>query len=134
MTRAGHVIGRESELATIAHAPSDPTPGCWAVRVEGEAGIGKTTLWRAGVDAARAAGYRVLSARAAQAETGLSYAALGDRRGSYDRQIAVGPAMPACCSISCRSCGAVEAAIAASTEIRPACTSASSDWSNVNIP
>ncbi|MGZ4154056.1 MAG: AAA family ATPase [Actinomycetota bacterium] len=78
MTHAGHVIGREPELAAIARVVSDPDGGAWTVRIEGEAGIGKTTLWRAGVDAAGAAGYRVLSARAAQAETGLSYAALGD--------------------------------------------------------
>ncbi|MGZ4110803.1 MAG: hypothetical protein ACXVP7_14100, partial [Actinomycetota bacterium] len=77
MTHAGHVIGREPELAAIARVVSDPDGGAWTVRIEGEAGIGKTTLWRAGVDAAGAAGYRVLSARAAQAETGLSYAALG---------------------------------------------------------
>jgi DNA-binding CsgD family transcriptional regulator len=78
MPHAPSVIGRESELATIERALSDATGGSWALRVEGEAGIGKTTLWRAGIDAAAAGGYRVLSARAAQAETGLSYAALGD--------------------------------------------------------
>ena len=72
------VIGREPELAAIERALSAPDRGCWALRIEGEAGIGKTTLWRAGIDLATARGYRVLSTRAAQAETGLSYAALGD--------------------------------------------------------
>jgi predicted ATPase len=45
---------------------------------EGEAGIGKTTLWRAGVERARELGCQVLEARPASAERELSYAALGD--------------------------------------------------------
>jgi hypothetical protein len=40
--------------------------------IEGEAGIGKTTLWRAGVDAARERSYRVLTATPTAAETALS--------------------------------------------------------------
>ena len=45
--------------------------------LEGEPGIGKTTLWQAGVDAAPA-GVRVLRARPAEAERELSFSALGD--------------------------------------------------------
>jgi AAA ATPase-like protein len=41
-------------------------------------GIGKTTLWHAGVSIARTRGLRVLSCRAAASEARLSYAALGD--------------------------------------------------------
>jgi hypothetical protein len=51
----------------------------WKSRITGSsAGIGKTTLWRAGVSVARARGHRVLACRAAESEARLSYAALGD--------------------------------------------------------
>src|SRR5262245_36062043 len=52
--------------------------GAVALLLEGELGIGKTTLWRQGVSAASARGYRVLACQPAQCETGLAYAALGD--------------------------------------------------------
>ena len=46
--------------------------------LEGEAGIGKSTLWLAGVEHARARGLRVLSSRPAEAERGLAHVGLGD--------------------------------------------------------
>src|SRR5690242_8662968 len=46
--------------------------------IEGEAGIGKTTLWRQALAAAEAMSYRVLGCRPAESETKLSFAALGD--------------------------------------------------------
>ena len=46
--------------------------------VVGEAGIGKTTLWLAAVEAAQARGYLVLSCRPAEAETAFSFAGLAD--------------------------------------------------------
>jgi DNA-binding CsgD family transcriptional regulator len=72
------VLGRDAELAEIdrfiGSVPSGPT----AMIVEGAAGIGKTTLWLAGVGAASRQGQRVVSSRAAEAEARLSYTALGD--------------------------------------------------------
>ena len=50
----------------------------------GPAGAGKTTLWRAAVDRARARGRRVLEASPARAEARLSYAALGDLLSTLD--------------------------------------------------
>jgi DNA-binding CsgD family transcriptional regulator len=47
----------------------------------GDAGVGKTTLWRAGADAARSLGYRVLETRPAEAEARLAFVALGDLLG-----------------------------------------------------
>jgi DNA-binding CsgD family transcriptional regulator len=44
----------------------------------GEPGIGKSTVWEAGVDLARARGFAVWSARPGEAETGLSFAGLAD--------------------------------------------------------
>ena len=46
--------------------------------LEGEAGIGKTTLWLEGLERARDVGFRVLRARPSQAETALPFAALAD--------------------------------------------------------
>ncbi len=49
--------------------------------LSGPAGIGKTTLWSAGIRAADDRGFRVVSARPAEVETGLAFAALGDLLG-----------------------------------------------------
>ena len=49
-----------------------------ALLVDGEAGIGKTTLWLAGLERARDRGFRVLSARVANAHSMLAYAPLAD--------------------------------------------------------
>lgn len=46
--------------------------------LKGGPGVGKTTLWQAGREAALARGMRVLSARPASAETSLSFAGLAD--------------------------------------------------------
>jgi DNA-binding CsgD family transcriptional regulator len=46
--------------------------------LEGEAGIGKSMLWHAGVEAARKDGLRVLVSRPAESERGLAHAGLGD--------------------------------------------------------
>lgn len=49
-----------------------------ALVIAGEPGIGKTTLWMAGVAQARERGFRVLSTRADEAESVLAYAAVAD--------------------------------------------------------
>ncbi|MEW5808803.1 MAG: AAA family ATPase [Actinomycetota bacterium] len=49
-----------------------------ALVIEGEAGIGKTTLWLSLVEQARADGFQVLSARVGQAESVMAFAALAD--------------------------------------------------------
>jgi DNA replication protein DnaC len=72
------IVGREEQLASI-HAFIDDAEGAPAALVlEGEAGIGKSTLWLAGVEDAHARGFRVLSSRPAEAERGLAHAGLGD--------------------------------------------------------
>jgi len=72
------IVGRDEELATLREvlAATDRLPS--ALVIDGEAGIGKTTLWRAGVASAEAFGYRVLLARPAEAESQVSYAGLRD--------------------------------------------------------
>src|SRR5437588_557708 len=84
------VVGRDEELATVRGFLADVERLPAAVFVEGEAGIGKTTLWRAGTAAAEGLGYRVLSTRPAEAEGGVSYAALGDLLGSVIERALVG--------------------------------------------
>ena len=72
------LVGREEELASLL-ALLDARDGLPAVAVvNGEAGIGKTTLWLAAVEAAEARGYRVLSARPAEAEAAFSFVGLAD--------------------------------------------------------
>jgi DNA-binding CsgD family transcriptional regulator len=75
---AGDVIGRESELA-ILHRFLDSIPtGPSALLLSGDPGIGKTTVWKEGLAGAQLRRYRTLSCRPVEAETRLSYAALGD--------------------------------------------------------
>ena len=68
------MIGRRHEVDAISRQLD--TGG--ALRLEGDPGIGKTTVWRAGVDLARERGFRVLVAEPSEAERSLSYAALAD--------------------------------------------------------
>jgi DNA-binding CsgD family transcriptional regulator len=72
------IVGREVELASIHAFLERPAEGPVALVLEGEAGIGKSTLWLAGVEAARERELRVLVSRPAEAERGLTHAGLGD--------------------------------------------------------
>src|SRR5918994_2160267 len=72
------MVGRDAELASIRALVAGLSGGASALVLEGEAGMGKTTLWRAGVEAAESAGLRVLRAEPAESETALSFSGLGD--------------------------------------------------------
>ena len=72
------LIGREREQAAIAAFLAFGEDRPRALLLEGDAGIGKTTLWKAALSSAAAMGYRLLSSAPTQAETGLPYAVLGD--------------------------------------------------------
>jgi DNA-binding CsgD family transcriptional regulator len=72
------VIAREQELASLREFVAASRAGARALVLDGDAGIGKTTLWSAGVDAARERSLRVLTARPAVAERRLAHAGLGD--------------------------------------------------------
>jgi hypothetical protein len=50
----------------------------WAGPVQGEAGAGKSTLWRAGVEVAAAAGYRLLRSEPSASEADLAFTGLSD--------------------------------------------------------
>ena len=70
------LVGREAELAGVREFLSAGTPT--ALVLVGGPGIGKTSLWEAGVDAAREHGLRVLAARPTDAEAQHSFATLID--------------------------------------------------------
>src|SRR2546426_2462297 len=75
------VVGREVELSAADDFLSAIAEGFAALALEGEPGIGKTTLWREAIRRARARGFRVLACRPAQSEAKLSFAGLGDPLG-----------------------------------------------------
>ena len=68
------IIGRDGERASIERALDGPRPV--ALIVEGEAGIGKTTLWSFALDVARERGERIVAWRASSAERELAFGAL----------------------------------------------------------
>jgi hypothetical protein len=72
------IVGRETELRSLASFVDEVAAGPSGLLLEGPPGVGKTALWEAGRERAREVGHRVLSARPAQVETAFSYAALGD--------------------------------------------------------
>ena len=72
------LIGREQELSALGAFLDDAQREPVALVLEGEAGIGKTHLWRETVTIAERLGFAVLAARAAGPEVELSYAALAD--------------------------------------------------------
>ena len=72
------IFGRDLELAAIERFLDSGSTWPGAVVIEGEAGIGKTTLWLEGVRRAEARGLRTLQARPAESEQKLSYVALAD--------------------------------------------------------
>ena len=74
------VIGRQEETETIVSLLSSVADGHGPVGIllTGEAGIGKTTLWEAGLEASSDRSFQVLVARPAEPEAKLSLAAIAD--------------------------------------------------------
>lgn len=67
-----HIV--EDFLTTASTAPS-------ALVIEGDPGIGKTTLWMSALDQARERGFAVLAARASTTDSVLAYTSLADLLG-----------------------------------------------------
>ena len=72
------LIGRRTERARLRRLLPPRPSDLRLVVIQGEPGIGKTSLWLAALDIADAAGYRLLQARPAKAEARLSYGVLID--------------------------------------------------------
>jgi DNA-binding CsgD family transcriptional regulator len=75
------IVGREPELEQIGRFIDAIPNGPSSLLIEGEAGIGKTTLWLAGVDRGIERGFIVVVTRCGQSETKLSLTGLGDLLG-----------------------------------------------------
>jgi predicted ATP-dependent serine protease len=76
------IIGRGAELEEVQGFLGRVAVGPCALLIEGEPGIGKTTLWLQAVRAGESRGYRVLQARPSESELNLSFAALADLVGA----------------------------------------------------
>jgi DNA-binding CsgD family transcriptional regulator len=72
------IVGRDEEVASVRAFVEGAAERPAALVLEGEAGVGKSTLWRAGVEHACAEGLQVLVSRPAEAERDLPHVALGD--------------------------------------------------------
>src|SRR6476469_2106752 len=72
------VVCRTGELGAIADFLTSACVRPSGLTIEGEAGIGKTTLWSAATEQARERRRCVLSARVGQAESAMGYAAVAD--------------------------------------------------------
>ena len=72
------MIGRAAELRAVERFLDESVDRPGVLVLEGDPGIGKSTLWEAGIGAARERGMRTLVTRASGAEARLSFAALTD--------------------------------------------------------
>jgi DNA-binding CsgD family transcriptional regulator len=81
------VVGRSHELASVAAFLDGLAAGPSCLLLEGEAGVGKTTVWSAGVSAAAERSYLILSSRPAEAEATLSFAAVADLLSGVAKQV-----------------------------------------------
>jgi DNA-binding CsgD family transcriptional regulator len=74
-------LGRGDELARVDAVLETVREHAASVVVEGDPGIGKSVIWREGVERARARGFRVLLAQPSEFEATLGFAGLGDLLG-----------------------------------------------------
>ena len=72
------LVGREEELDRLWSFVRRLAGGASAAVICGDAGIGKTVLWRAGIEAAEQAGVRVLLTRSVEAEMPIALGGVAD--------------------------------------------------------
>ena len=84
------LVHRPFELRTVSEFLRSVTQQPSGLVIEGEPGIGKTTLWLSAVEQARDSGYRVFSARVGQAESVLAYATVADLLRDIDATVLAG--------------------------------------------
>jgi DNA-binding NarL/FixJ family response regulator len=76
--RVHQVVGRVAERARIDDFVATVPDGARALTIRGESGIGKTVLWRHGIQRARDAGFRVLVTRPSDEDMSFALAGLSD--------------------------------------------------------
>jgi hypothetical protein len=81
---SARVVSREPQALAIADFLNAVVAGPAALVMEGELGIGKTTLWLKAVERARAEDFHVMAARPVAAESVLAYASLSDMLDGVD--------------------------------------------------
>jgi len=87
------LAGRVAELGAVEQFLATGAAGRMLV-VCGDPGIGKSTVWEAGVGLARSRGFAVWSARPGEAEAQLSFAGLGDLLEGADGGVLAGLPVP----------------------------------------
>ncbi|OBA73680.1 hypothetical protein A5641_04815 [Mycobacterium sp. 1554424.7] len=70
--------GRSTETHIVADFLTSASTAPSALVIEGDPGIGKTTLWMSALDQARERGFAVLAARASTTDSVLAYTSLAD--------------------------------------------------------
>lgn len=83
------LIGRELEVGALEAFLAAAARRSTTLVIEGEPGIGKTRLWRDGVEAARARSFRTLIARPGGADVQLAFAGLADLLRGVDQFLLV---------------------------------------------
>lgn len=78
------LVSRETESASITKFLDTAAAEPAGLVVEGERGIGKTSLWLDGISQARHRGWQVLTTRPVESESVLAYASLADLLGGVD--------------------------------------------------
>ena len=78
MAAVGGDLVRSSEWRRVRAFAETVRTAPAALAVQGEAGAGKSTLWRAGIETATADGHRLLRSEPSASETDLSFAGLSD--------------------------------------------------------
>ncbi|MDZ4264591.1 MAG: AAA family ATPase [Mycobacterium sp.] len=77
-------VGRTAETRAVTNFLDQASTAPSALFLEGEAGIGKTTVWLIALERARARDYRVLAARTSPTESVLGYGTLADLLSEVD--------------------------------------------------
>jgi predicted ATPase len=72
------LVGRDAELSGVEEVLRRKPPATIVVLIEGEPGIGKTSLWQEVLHRADDHGYRVISCRPAESEAQFAFTALTD--------------------------------------------------------
>ena len=81
------VVGRDDALERIERFLADARRRYVSLVLEGDAGIGKTTVWREAVRRGEEGGLRVVASQAAQAEAKLAFAAVADLLGPVEEGV-----------------------------------------------
>ena len=81
---SAELLGRDRELERVTSFLDDRGPWPRALVLHGEAGIGKTTVWQAALDAAAVRRWRVVVTRPTEAEARVPFAGLNDLVGALD--------------------------------------------------